>query len=233
MGLKYDRISAGSQKMVAFQSLHTGHFIPASAASTGPILSTPPSTTQMPCSSPPAPTAPAPTAPAGELVMTPRGLRPKHVACEMPIFLDPGVNKEEHDLSTKSWYVAGPARVPGTYASPDSARKNTDGVHNGRIQGCKTLLLAAEWWDVVCRELHGEVPVCPKRPRPRVTPQTRIALTPMRSRTGEFWACCGVAQVFETRLAAMTAAEELDLKDIHIVGGYDVAALEAFAVGTN
>ncbi|KAJ7071708.1 hypothetical protein B0H15DRAFT_957612 [Mycena belliarum] len=156
----------------------------------------------------------------------------KRQACPLPYY--PSANAPDRtayseDSKTK-FYVVGPARHPGAYTDSKLAAEECAGKLNGRMQGCRTWEEAQAYWVRVCEQWHGAE--CPAaEAEQRVTPKTRIALTPMRSRTCEFWGCKGIPEIFETQRAALDAAEEAGLVDIQIIASYSVPMLEAFVTG--
>ncbi|KAJ7062417.1 hypothetical protein B0H15DRAFT_807900 [Mycena belliarum] len=166
---------------------------------------------------------PTPASPAGI------NQDPNRPTCRLPYF--PSENAPDRDAYSKSsktkFYVAGPAKHEGAYTDDKVAAAECSGYANGRMQGCTTWEDAEAHWVKVCRSWHGLV--CEKATlKPRVNAQTRISLTPMRSRSGRFWGCKGIRELFETRRAALDAAEAAGLEDISIVSSYSVSDLETF-----
>ncbi|KAJ7439437.1 hypothetical protein B0H11DRAFT_1934586 [Mycena galericulata] len=197
--------------------------------------STPPSTAPngaaSSSSAAPAPPSSAPaaatTTPDG-FPLTPAPGTDGRATCPMPFHPDPGHTAQGiHDSSTDKFYVASPARQPGTYTNSERATSVCKGFRNGHMQGCNTWGEALDQWARMCRQFHGEH--CPDAQR-RVTMETRIFLREQRVR-GEYWGVKGIYEVFETRscsAGAFTAADAQDLKDIHIIASRDLLTVMEF-----
>ncbi|KAJ7470642.1 hypothetical protein FB451DRAFT_1176601 [Mycena latifolia] len=132
--------------------------------------------------------------------------------CKLRFYAGPGVvSRQQHsDASGKKFHVAIPARKEGAFS-----------------EGFRKWEEATAYWETACRAWHG--PVCKRAFRPPVTAATRISLTPMML-CGQFWAVQGIAQIFETRGATVAAAEDAGLNEFFIRGGYNIEALEEFAL---
>ncbi|KAJ7431268.1 hypothetical protein FB451DRAFT_1421738 [Mycena latifolia] len=156
---------------------------------------------------------------------------PNRVSCKLPFYPGPGVvSRQQHsDASGKRFFLAIPPRKEGAFTEGQVVLFSVRRARSDAPLSFRKWDQAEVYWAGACHSWHGAV--CPRavRTRPAVTAATRISLTLMMSRD-RFWAVKGIAQIFETRGAAVAAAEEVGFSEIVICGGYNVEALEEFAL---
>ncbi|KAJ7479902.1 hypothetical protein FB451DRAFT_1171987 [Mycena latifolia] len=155
---------------------------------------------------------------------------PDRPTCELPYHPEPGVNCDSHDQTSGcKFYVVAPGHVVGAYTDANRVMDQVICVHKAYQESFKTWKDATAYWATICRRNHGKF--CPNAPQPHhagMTPKTRVQLT--QRTPGEYWACKGIAKMYETGAAAFATGMRAGLKDVHVVASTDMERLELFAL---
>ncbi|KAJ7679321.1 hypothetical protein DFH06DRAFT_1316252 [Mycena polygramma] len=141
------------------------------------------------------------------------GPLPHRRTCTPPFCPDhPGIDVLTHSLEAGCmFYAAIPARNEAIYTSAQTAREQTEGVHNGVAKSAKTWDEAKGHWVLGCLRWHGN--------------ECRRERLQRADATGKSWAVLGTDIICGSRAAAFRIAQDRGFDDIRIRGHRDASVL--------